>query len=394
MLLALFVRHTPSRLKIAINTRLLLPGKLEGIGWFTWETLRRMVRDHPSDEFVLLFDRPWDPAFIPGPNVRAVQVPPQARHPLLYLIWFEWMLPMVLRRIRPDVFLTPDGYMPRGLRMPSLAVIHDLNFEHFPEGLPPLESRFYRHFFPRYARRASRIATVSEFSRQDIAQQYSIPEHRIDVVFNGANEDLTPLSETESARHRKELTGGRPYFFFIGAQHPRKNILTLLRAFDQLRARGNDAALVLTGSRRWWTPEVEKAYRGMQYRKDVLFTGRIDTAGLRLTLGAAAALTYLSYFEGFGIPILEAFRCRVPVICSNATSLPEVAGDAALMRDPFDVPGIADAMESMLSNPSLRQEMIEKGMARLEIFSWDKTASLLWDSILRTAGQNTTSPSL
>ncbi|MBE0640693.1 MAG: glycosyltransferase family 4 protein, partial [Bacteroidales bacterium] len=252
-------------MKIAVNTRLLLPGKLEGIGWFTFETFRRIARDHPEHEFIFIFDRPFHKDFIPAPNVTGIFAGPQARHPVLYFLWFEKVIPRLLKKLKADVFVSPDGYLPLHSPVPSLAVIHDLNFEHYPQDLPWMERWYYRTFFPLYARAATRLATVSGFSREDISKSYGISPEKIDVVYNGVNEGFRPLSPEQISEVRSSLTGGRPYFMFIGAQHPRKNLVRLFRAFDDLRKQGHDAALVITGGRKWWTRSIETAFRSMQH---------------------------------------------------------------------------------------------------------------------------------
>ncbi|HPB25791.1 MAG TPA: hypothetical protein PLE11_08500, partial [Bacteroidales bacterium] len=141
-------------MNIAVNTRLLLDNRLEGIGWFTFETLRRIVTAHPEHTFYIIFDRPYHKKFIFSDNVVPVVVGPQARHPLLFYLWFEFSVPRVLKRIKADVFLSPDGYGSLRCRVQQLLVMHDLNFEHYPKDLPWIISRYYRYFFPRFARKA------------------------------------------------------------------------------------------------------------------------------------------------------------------------------------------------------------------------------------------------
>ena len=144
---------------IAVNTRLLLPGKLDGIGWFTYHTLQKITADHPEVSFTFLFDRPWSQEFIFGKNVHPAALFPQARHPFLYYWWFQYSVPSALRKLNADLFLSPDGYLSLRTDVPQLAVIHDLNFEHYPGDLPALTSRYYRHFFPKFARKADRKST-------------------------------------------------------------------------------------------------------------------------------------------------------------------------------------------------------------------------------------------
>jgi glycosyltransferase involved in cell wall biosynthesis len=368
-------------MRIAVNTRLLLPGKLEGIGWFAQETLSRITAAHPEHQFIYFFDRPYDARFIHGPNVTPVVVPPPTRHPLLYRIWFNRMLPRALRKHRADVFLSPDGYLSLRTAVPQLAVMHDLNFEHYPQDLPPAYSRYYRSFFPRFAEKAARIVTVSEFSKQDIVECYHIPPGKIDVVHNGIGPVFAPLAEGERGIARDRLTGGKPYFVCVGSLHPRKNIARLLEAFDRMAEKDPEARLVIVGEAFWWDARMKAAWNAMRHADRVVFTGRLQQHELHQTLGDALALVFVSYFEGFGIPVAEAMKCGVPVIAANATSLPEVAGDAAVYCDPFDVGSIADAMERVWKDPELRGKLAVAGLARSARFTWERTADGLWRSL-------------
>ncbi|MBK9292604.1 MAG: glycosyltransferase family 4 protein [Bacteroidetes bacterium] len=372
-------------LRIAVNTRLLLAGRLEGIGWFTYETLRRIVLAHPEVEFWFLFDRRPDPQFLFAANVKPVVIGPQARHPFLFIIWFEWSVRRALSRIRPHLFLSPDGYLSLGTRVPSLAVMHDLNFEHYPADLPWLVRWYYRWFFPRFARKAVRIATVSEFSKQDICRLYKQPESKVDVVYNGVNESFGPVGPDTVSQIRAAYTGGAPYILFVGSLHPRKNLARLFKAFDIYKQSDNlGMKLLVAGERKWWTDEIARAYEEMTYRQDVVFCGRLDADKLHKVTASAHIYAYVSYFEGFGIPIVEAFKCGVPLITSNVTSMPEVAGDAAVLVNPFDVQDIALAMKRLAEDEHLRNELISKGLERSRLFTWDAAAVRLWKSIEKT----------
>jgi len=372
-------------LKIAVNTRLLLKGKLEGIGRFTYETLKRMTRNHPEHQFLFIFDRPYAPEFIFSDNVEAVVIGPQARHPFLYLLWFELSIPKVLKKWGADVFLSPDSYLSLSTDVPSVPVIHDLNFEYYPKDLPFFARQYNLKMFPQFARKATRVLTVSEYSKKDIQKLYGIPETKIDVVYNAAKEDFRPSSAEEIRQTREEFTGRSPYFLYVGALNPRKNLVNLLRAFDLMCALHSeeDIKMLVVGNKMFGTGAIEQAYKMMRFKDRVVFKGHLDTAKLNRVYGAAVALAYVSYFEGFGIPIVEAFRSNCPVITSNVTSMPEVAGDAALLVDPFNVEEISNALSRMLNEPELRTSLIEKGHKQVEKFSWDKSAEALWESLIK-----------
>jgi len=372
-------------LKIAVNTRLLLKNKLEGIGWFMFETLQRIVHAHPEHSFYFIFDRKYDDKFIFSNNVIPIVVGPPTRHSFLQYLWFEYSIPNTLNKIKPDIFLSPDAY--NSLRSPykSLLVIHDLNFEHYPEKMPWMVRKYYRYFTPRFANKASRIATVSEFSKNDITEQYKIDPDNIDVVYNGVNEQYNPVNEDVKKEIRKKYTKGCDYFIYVGALIKRKNLDNLFKAFDQFKkSTGHNIKLMIVGSKMWNNKELRDTYERMQFKSDVVFTGRLETEELCKVIGSARAMTYISYFEGFGIPILEAFSAGVPVITSNVTSMPEVAGDAAILVDPFNINDIAEAMNNITENESLRKDLIQKGYERRKKFSWDQSAKNLWQSIEKT----------
>jgi len=367
---------------IAVNTRLLIQGKLEGIGWFTRETLSRITRDHPEHQFLFIFDRPFADEFVFADNVTPIVLSPPTRHPILWFIWFELQIPRILKKYKADLFFSPDGYLSLNTRIKQLAAIHDINFAHRPKDLPWLKAKYYNYYFPKFAKRAKRIVTVSYFSKEDINRTYKIDADKVDVVYNGVNTTYTPTSGDENLSTKVKYSNGKDYFLFIGSLHPRKNICGLLRAFDAFRTSvDSDIKLLIVGESMFKTSDIELTYEGMRYKDDVVFTGRLTNDELHRVLGASLALTFVPYFEGFGIPVIEAMNAGVPVICSNTTSLPEVGGNAVLYVDPFSLSQIKDAMIRIYQEKDLRELLIEKGFVQKEKFSWDKTAELLWGSI-------------
>lgn len=371
-------------MRIAVNTRLLLKGKLEGIGWFTYQTLERMVRQHPEHEFFFFFDRPYDPQFVFAPNVTPVVVHPQARHPILFYIWFEWSLPLLLRKYKIDLFLSTDGYMSLSTKVPTCLVIHDLAFEHYPEHFVMSHKLYWRHYSPLFAKKARRIATVSTFSKEDISTHYGISPDQIDVVYNGAHDEYKPLNIDERKAVQQKYADGCEYFVFAGALHPRKNIVNLLKAFVIFKKRQpTNMKLLIVGRPAWKYEEVDEMKQTMPYRKEVKWVGYMNVDELSKVIGGAYALVYASLFEGFGIPILEAMQCNVPAIVSNTSSMPEVAGDAALLVDPTSPDDIANKMHILYKDEALRAKLIVNAKEQVKKFNWQSSADKLWDCMMR-----------
>ncbi|MDX9909339.1 MAG: glycosyltransferase family 1 protein [Mariniphaga sp.] len=369
-------------MRIAVNTRLLIKGKLEGIGRFTMETLKRITRDHPEHQFIFIFDRPYSREFIFSDNILPVVAGPPARHPFLFYVWFEWQIPRLLKKYKADLFLSPDGYLSLNTKIPQLPVIHDLSFVHRPKDLTPLMSRHYNYFFPRFAQKAKRIATVSNYSKNDIARTFNIDKRKIDVVYSANVKNLKPLDLAAQEKVRETHTSGNPYILFVGALHPRKNITGLLKAFDLFKTSADsNMKLLIVGGKMHKTGEIFIILEKLSFKEDVIFAGRVSDEELHKIYGAAFALAFVPFFEGFGVPVIEAMSAGTPVICSSTPSLPEVGGDAVLYVNPDNIEQIADALLKLNDNPELRAKLIEKGFEQKSRFSWDETARLLWQSV-------------
>jgi len=367
---------------IAINCWILRNKKLDGIGYFTVNTVANLIRQHPEIQFQILCDKKFTEDYFDFPNVTKHKIFPALRHPVLYVIYMELVLPFFLRKHKPDLMVSMDSFLSLLSGCKQIPVIYDINFEHKPEDIALKNRIYYRFFTKRFAKKAKRIATISEYSKRDIADFYKIDTTLIDNVSCGINSNFSPLSNEEIIAVRDKWSKGKPYFFFVGSMHPRKNIKRLIDGFNLFKERTqSDFKLVLAGSLLWQKTDIEDSYINSQYKDDIIFTGRLSDADLQKVLGAAYALSFVPIFEGFGLPIVEAFQSGVPVICSNVTSMPEVAGDAALMVDPFNIDSIANGMNKLADNNELRNELIDKGHQQKKLFSWSRTAELLWDCI-------------
>ncbi|MDX2415135.1 MAG: glycosyltransferase family 1 protein, partial [Bacteroidales bacterium] len=265
-----------------------------------------------------------------------------------------------------------------------LPVIHDINFMHRQRDLPFLKSIYFRKQFRKFAKKASRIATVSEYSKNDLINTWQLDPSKIDVVYNGVSEKFFPQKNTFDNN-----SPGKPYFLFVGNLSPRKNIPNLIRAYNKFRDRVEEEyRLVIAGERFFMNGEVDRLITNSDYKDEIILTGKKSPDELRLLYSNAIALVFVPWFEGFGIPLLEAMKCACPVICSDTTSMPEIAGDAAILVKPDSPEMIAEEMYRLISNPGIRESRIEIGYRQAEQFSWDNTASDLWNSVLKSLNIN------
>ena len=373
-------------MRIGVNTRFLIKDKLEGLGRYSHEVISRMVKDHPEHEFVFFFDRDYSEEFIYADNVTPVKVFPPARHPFLWYLWFEWALPRAIKKYKIDYFFSPDSFLMGQSSVKQHLVVHDLAFEHVENGVGGLVQKYYKRFLPKYCKSAERIVTVSHFTKQDVVNQYGISPEIIDVAHNGASSTFAPVSESSKTEIKSKFTHGAEYFVFVGAMHPRKNISRLLQAFDQFKSQNeSDFKLVLVGRKAWQNEEMEMVYEQMNHKQDVVFTGRLSDDDLASVIGSAYAMAYVPLFEGFGLPILESNQCGVPVICSNTSSMPEVGGDACVLVDPYSVQSISEGMNCIIQEDKYK-EIKSKCKLNAERFSWDTTAQLVWESMMKGVG--------
>ena len=224
-------------MRIAVNTRFLLRDYLEGYGYFVFEIFSYLTNKHPEHQFIFIFDRPYDKRFIFSSNIIPVVVGPPARHPLLWKFWFDIKIPRILKKYKADVFVSADGLCSLTTRVPQCLVVHDLAFIHYPSHIKKSHSLFYKRYTPKFLHKAKTVATVSEFSKQDIVRYYKINPDKINVVYSAAKEIFKPVRSDDRETTKNKYTGGKEYFLYVGAVHPRKNLVSLLKAFSVFKKR-------------------------------------------------------------------------------------------------------------------------------------------------------------
>lgn len=370
---------------IAVNTRFLLKGQLEGCGYFIQETFRILTKRYPQHQFYFLFDRPYSNEFIFSDNVVPLVVSPPARIPLLWKVWFDVSIPGILKKIKADVFVSPDGFCSLHTSIPQCIVVHDLAFLHQPSSYKKIHVAYLKRFMPRFVKKAAAIATVSNFSKNDLIKQYRLNPSAISVVYNGVRSSFGSI-EMNREMIKIKYTEGMEYFIYVGAIQPRKNLVHLLKAFSVFKKRmQSNMKLVFAGRMAWKNETFEELLKSYKYRNDVVFTGYLPEKELADLLGASYALVYPSLFEGFGVPVLEAMKTGVPALTSENSSMQEIAGDAGLYFDPHNYNDIADKMMMIYKDETLRCSMIDRGKRQAEFFSWDHTSELLWEAINKAA---------
>lgn len=375
-------------MRIAVNTIFLQKGRLEGYGHYAKEILSRMVQEHPEHEFIFVFDCPYDEGFITAPNCKPVIVSPPARHAFSFYYWYNVKAPLALRKYKPDVWLQPFGFCSLSSKVAQVLIVHDLAFIHYPQFIAWHHRWFYKLFTKKFLRKAKEMITVSEFSKIDIMQQYGVPAEKITVVQGAARCGFRPLSWQEREVVKGSYADGREYFLFTGGIHPRKNLMNLLKAFSLFKKwQHSNMKLLIAGRLAWQYDDVLTKLKTYKYRDDVLLLGYLPDEQLMKVTAAAYAMVYPSFFEGFGLPIVEAMQSGVPVISSNAGSMPEVGGDAALYADPNDPDAIAKQMLNLYRDEILKSSLAEKGKERAALFNWDEAATRIWQIITRAAGK-------
>lgn len=284
-------------------------------------------------------------------------------------------MPLACRRLGA-LLLHVNYIAPPLCPCPTVVTIHDLSFEFFPHLFSPRDYLVLSRLVPYSARRAAKVITVSENSKRDIMRRYRLPEERIAVTYEGADDRFKPLQDEaglEAIKRKYEIVGR--FILALGNLEPRKNLGRLVEAYGALRRGGRiEHKLVVVGRARWRESELYRVVRERGLVGEVIFTGYLPQEDLPLLYNAADLFLFPSLYEGFGLPPLEAMACGTPVIASNSSSLPEVVGDAGLLVDPHDTSAIAQAIDDLLTRPDRRSELSAKGLRRAALFSWHKMA--------------------
>lgn len=320
-----------------------------------------------SDAEVRLYCRETPPpGAFPGAQLRVIPFP---------RLWTHLRLSWELLRHPPDALFVPAHVLPPVRPCRTLVTIHDLGYRYFPEAHPPRQRRYLDWSTRWNAATASHILADSEATRVALCAEYGTPPEKITVVYPGYDSALAPVSDPErlaAARARYDIPG--EYMLYLGRIQPRKNLARLVEAFAVLAGRFPVLTLVLAGPSGWLAEPIRARVRELGLESRVRFPGYVDESDKAALLSGAQVFAFPSLYEGFGFPVLEAQACDVPVLTSVTSSLPEVAGEGALLVDPLDTAAIAAGLARLLEDADLRAALVARGRANLARFSWERAA--------------------
>jgi glycosyltransferase involved in cell wall biosynthesis len=369
-------------MNIGVNARLLIHSRLEGIGRFAFESLKELVKMYPNDQFYFFFDRAFHPSFVFAPNITPVVLHPQARHPILWNIWFEYSLPKAIKKHNIDVLFSPEGYGSLKTNIPQITTHHDANFLRYPDLVKGWKGKYIKEKFPKYAQNSDRVLTVSEFSKQEIAQYYPLEENNIRVCYNGVSSVFTSQQLPKEEEYKKRFSKTLGGFLFVGALSKRKNIANMLLAYTEFRkTTKEEIPFTIVGEELFSCPETEAIFKNHSFKKDIHFLGRLSDEEIVFLMQNARALLFVSFYEGFGLPVVEAQQSGCLVITSSTSCLPEIAGkDSALYAHPEKPSEICQQM-ILSGDPEIRERYIQKGFENAKKYQWKKVASIIKEEI-------------
>ncbi|MBN1488109.1 MAG: glycosyltransferase family 4 protein [Anaerolineae bacterium] len=344
-----------------------------GTEGYSYALLRALLPLLHNFRVTLYFRTPPSPALWNGlPPYTTTRVIPFPR------LWTHLRLSWEILRTSPDLLFVPAHVLPLVRPQRSLVTIHDLGYRYFPEA-HPWRQRLYLDLSTCWsAKVATHILVDSQATRHALVDAYNIPASKITVAYPGYNRDLEPVADHEmlaAVRERYQIPG--PYILYLGRIQPRKNIYRLIGAFSRLLPQYPDLNLVLSGPKGWLSEAIHARVNQLGIRNRVHFTGYIAEADKAALLSGARIFAFPSLYEGFGFPVLEAQACGVPVLTSTTTSLPEVAGNGALLVDPLDEVAITQGLLQLLVDQDLRAALVQRGFSNVQRFSWQRTAKLV-----------------
>src|SRR5947207_1139394 len=352
---------------------------LTGIGHYTLELACSLARNFPRDEFELVSPKPFNPAASGGiqresiPNLRLIQ----AKSSSLRGHWWSVGLPMYARRAGFDLFHGTNFEVPLWKRRRTVLTIHDLSTLLYPETHRASAVRRARLRLPIAAKITDAIITPTETVRQEVCERLKVKPGKVTAIHEAPRRTFSPMTKEETVAIRKRLRVEDEFLLFVGTLEPRKNLLTTLRAFEEVITRTSARPqLVIAGGEGWLIDETLSFIDSASLKDRILLTGYLNDEDLRALYSSCRAFVYPSLYEGFGLPPLEAMACGAPVIAGRIAALQEALGDAAILIEPLDVQTLSRTIIEVLRDERRRAAMGEAGIKHAAKFSWDTAAKL------------------
>jgi glycosyltransferase involved in cell wall biosynthesis len=363
-----------------------LPRLKGGVGVYLTELISALDRVAAEQRYSILIRSEHRDGLQPG-SERFRVVPVKLRSRPLRLAWEQVGLPSLVREIRGDVLHSPHYTRPLSrLACASVVGVMDMTFFRFPQYHTLVKRLFFRTMLHAAVRRADRFLAISESTGRDLQKYLGVPQDRIDITPLAVSDAYRPLSSPELEAVRRRYNLPPAYILFVGRLEPRKNVPRLLDAYTMLLQDGIDVPpLVLAGAKGWHMRALDERLRQLTGRVNLL--GYVLESDLPAVYAGARLFVYPSVYEGFGIPVLEALSCGVPTITSNVSSMPEVAGDAAELIDPYDTNALRGAMARLIRDDQRCAELRRSALRRASTFSWDRTARLTAEAYARAFDQ-------
>lgn len=365
-------------MKIAVDA-LTAKSFYHGMGIYIFNLLKRMIQVAEDHKFIV-YKKPdvFSDFTITNDKVQINNIKGSRS---LRILWEYTLLPASLKHEKVDVFWGPSNFLPPAKSCKFIVTIHDLSAFTYAQTYPFIRRRYYQYIISKATQRADFIITDSESSKQDLIKYFSIPDDKVIVIYCGIDEIFQPVESQDvilNVKQKYKLPA--EFIFTLGVLEPKKNTERLIKAYARLKDTFKDIPhLVVGGSKKygWKNEKIFQLVNSLKLNDLVLFTGAIDHKDLPVVYSAAELFVLPSLYEGFGLPVIEAMACGTPVVTSNTSSLPEIAGNAAVLVNPYNVLEIADVISLILYDENKKQEMIKNGFENIKRFNWEKAATEL-----------------
>jgi glycosyltransferase involved in cell wall biosynthesis len=370
---------------IAINTIFLQESNLESVSYFINKIFCRLAKQYPEHEFLFLVDKENSNLSEIESIIKLLVVSANPKNIFSLKYWYHVKLPLTLRSIRPDVLVQPYGYYSLFTRVPQLLVVHDLALKQYR---PLISSLYYGRIFGQFLKNSKRIVALSESCKGEIVGHFKVDPGKVDVIPGAAKDIYQPVTYALQQEIKERYAAGKEYFLYTGDYQLKKNLVNLLKAFSQFKKwQQSNMNLLIVKGRSEWNKEVLERLKLYKHRSEVvLLNDPLDEELANITASAYAIL-FPSISGGLRVNVIDAMQCGAPVIMEGIASMVEDNGGVFLYADAEEPESIAQQMLKLYKDESLRFRLIEEGKLQALQFNWDKSATMIWQSILKVIGQ-------